>query len=302
MEHSVFSFPRVVLRHRDLLRSFVWRDLAARYEGSILGRLWPVLYPLLLLALYHMVFSVLLGLKFTEAENPLVGGGWSTTFYLLTGILPWIAFAECSSRCTSVVLENSNLIKKIAFPSELLPVFVVGAQTVHFLISLLFLVVLYLCVMLSGQAGPTFDQGLDLSRNLAFLPIPILLQLCFGLGVGMVLATLNVFARDVSQVVPVVLQLWMLITPIFYPLAQVQKVAEEKGREWILTALSINPMYHFMAMYRACFSCEPAPGEAWRVPAFPWGSCAVSAVLAVLVLALGHRIFVSCKGMFPDEV
>ena len=146
MVSSTLNFPRVAYQNRDLLRSFVWRDIASRYEGSYLGKLLPIIYPLLLLALYHLVFAKFLGLKFGE-DNPLVNGGWTTTFYLLSGILPWLAFADTMSRSTSVVLENANLIKKVAFPSEMLPTFVVLTQLVQFLIGLVLLSVLYAIVV-----------------------------------------------------------------------------------------------------------------------------------------------------------
>ena len=299
---SVIALPRMVQNHRDLLGSFVWRDLAARYEGSLLGRAWPLVYPLMLLAIYHLVFATFLGLKF-GGQSPL-GDGWAGTIYMLSGILPWLAFAEGLAKSTSVVLDNSNLIKKIAFPSELLPTYVSVAQSIHLAISLALFLALYLVVQFT--AGDGVGAAGERMANLVFLPIPVILQFCFGLGLGFLLATVNVYLRDLQQMVPVGTLLWMLISPIFYGVELVERQVygwtdgagvfhPGTGQEWMLTLVEFNPVYHLLVMYRSVFRVDAGT-------AFPWNSCAIFAGISFVVLAVGHHLFVRSKGSFADEV
>lgn len=307
MIRSALSFPRVAWSHRDLLRSFVWRDLAARYEGSMLGRLLPIVYPAMLLGLYHLVFATFLGLKM--GEDNAMPEGWQTTFYLLAGVLPWLAIADSLARSTQVVVENSNLIKKIAFPSELLPVFVSLAQVINLLISMALLVGLYLVVMGTGWSGVPAGEGIAAASHLLYLPVPLVLQLLFCIGLGMILATINVFVRDLSQMVGVFLLLWMLVSPVFYNRDLVERNAVEKDSEWMLSVMDVNPICHLLSMYRSCFPQDfitvGEPGAEiiiWQAAAFPWASCGIFAAFSVALFVVGHWMFVSCKGQFPDEV
>ncbi|HZL99713.1 MAG TPA: hypothetical protein VFD43_05610, partial [Planctomycetota bacterium] len=123
---AALRLPLVLLRYRELLGAFVRRELKARIEGSILGRVWPIAQPALLFAIYYFIFVKILRIPFSDQLAPhgpeADRVGWRSTFFLVIGILPWTALAESLGRGTGVVLENANLIKKIAFPSELLPV------------------------------------------------------------------------------------------------------------------------------------------------------------------------------------
>lgn len=305
---SAFGFPRLALRHHELLRSFVWRELAARYEGSLLGRLWPIIYPLVLLAIYHFVFAQLLGLKM-GGHRPIAGEGWETTFFMLSGILPWIFFSESVAACTPVVLENANIIKKIAFPSQLLPSFVVIVTLFHFLIALVLFAALFAVVSVVGVAvyeAPSLPQvGVVLLHlhalpallgKLLWLPLVVLLQVIFTLGLGMLVSTLNVFVRDLRQVVPLLLLLWMFVTPIFYDLRLVESaVADGKADPWVLSLMQWNPILHLLELYRGVFSASP------NVP-FPIPACLIFTAISVVTFVVGHAAFVACKGHFADEV
>jgi ABC-type polysaccharide/polyol phosphate export permease len=291
---AAFAYPGVTLRHRELLGSFVWRELAARYEGSLMGRLWPVIYPAVLLAIYHFVFAQLLGLKM-GGMNPIVGQGWATTFYMLSGILPWIFFSESVAGSTGVVLENANLIKKISFRSELLPCYVVVVNLFHFAISISLFMLLYSGIALFASNG-TVSEGLVLLKPLVWMPVIILLQLVFTLGLGMLVSTLNVFLRDLRQVIPLLLLLWMFVTPIFYGIEMVERaVVDGKAEAWMVTLMQSNPLYHLLALYRAVFSGSPET-------VFPMMSLWIFAALATAMFVVGHGLFISCKGSFADEV
>lgn len=281
----MFTLPAVVLRHRELLGSFVWRDLKARYEGSLLGRLWPVLNPLILFALYYLVFALILGAKlsdkemdtgFSEAQqNGLYG------LYIISGILPWIAYSEGLMRCTGVVLENGNLVKKIAFPSQLLPIYAVVVNLVYFLIAL----VVYLVAVTIFFGFPT---------NAWLLLVAVPLQAIFTVGIGLFLGALNIFIRDTSQIIGLVLQLWFFTTPIVYPssLLEDAKIAEYA---WLM---KFNPMYHLMEIYHHALvpTYDDLQGP------LQGSTIAVFAALALAVYVPGHAFYLATKGRFADEL
>jgi ABC-type polysaccharide/polyol phosphate export permease len=105
---QALRFPSVAYVHKDVLGAFVRRELKARYQGSLLGRLWPVLQPLLQFAVFGFVFAVVLGVSLTTA-NSIVPSQWGVVFFMLSGIIPWITFAESTQRGVAVVVENANL-------------------------------------------------------------------------------------------------------------------------------------------------------------------------------------------------
>jgi ABC-type polysaccharide/polyol phosphate export permease len=284
-------FPKVALRHRDLLAQFVVRDLQARYTGSLLGRLWPVLQPLLLLAIYSLVFSGMLQvpLKSPGAVVPFADA-WVTVFFMLTGILPWACTSEALSRCAPVVVENSNLIKKVAFPSELLPTQSVAVSFVQMLIGLALLVPVYLGVMFFVATGDAATHALEVA-HLLWLPLVVALHFVFALGLGMLVAGVNVFVRDVGNALPLALMIWMFFSPVWYRIDTIERA----GIAWLVTAMKANPLYHLLALYRGCFVYEQGAS-------LPYDSLWIFAAVAIGLFLLGHAFFHRWKGLFPDEV
>jgi len=288
-------FPALALHHFDVLRAFVVRDLKARYEGSLLGRIWPVFQPLLLLGVYGLVFSGMLGVQFTrKGFPPLVGGPFVTTFFMITGILVWTCTVESVNRCCPIVVENANLIKKVAFPSELLPTYAILTSFVQMLIGFALFIPFYVTVMLVAGKGTLAENAATLS-GLAWLPVPIVLHLLFTLGLGMLLGAINVYVRDLQQMVPLATLIWMFFSPIFYSLQNIEEMARINGAGWLLTAMKANPLYHLLALYRACFVYE-------KGDVFPYDSLAIFAAIAVGVFVLGYGCFHAWKGQFADEV
>ena len=288
---NALRFPSVALRHSDVLTAFVVRDLKARYEGSLLGRLWPVLHPALLFTVYSLVFTYVLELR-QDAAGEQVSEGWVNTFYLLTGILPWTALVESVGRATPVVTENSNLIKKVAFPSELLPTYVVFVQLAQLLIGLVMVIGLFAGVVLTiGGAG----QATALLSHLVWLPVPLVLQTIFYLGLSMLFSALAVFVRDVGQLIPLAMLLWMFFTPVFYPASLITKAATDNELPWLVTLMQSNPMFHLLALWRGVFSLDPSA-------AFPLDSLWTFGAIALGTFLVGHGCFHRWKGHFADEV
>ncbi len=284
----IFDLPALCIRHRELLWSFVWRDLKARYEGSILGRLWPLLNPIILFLVYYFVFAVIMGMKLADrgqefGDQSLMG------LFIISGVLPWIAFGESVSRCTSVVLENGNLVKKIAFPSQLLPVYATAVNFIYFFIALAVFLVLRLTAFHDLGVGPDGQPLVGLPDSWPILFVAIALHFAFSVGLGLLLGALNIFVRDTAQVVPLALNLWFFTTPIVYPTELIRQRLPE-----YLWVMQLNPMYHLMEMYRAALVYDHG--------ATPWRSAGIFALCVLVVYVPGYAFFRSTKGRFADEL
>ncbi|WXL26073.1 ABC transporter permease [Ectopseudomonas mendocina] len=187
--------------YRGFVLSSVKRDFQARYRNSLLGPLWPLLQPLAMIVIYTLVFSQVM-----QARLPGLNDGLAYGVYICSGILTWGLFAEVTNRCLSMFLDNANLLKKLSFPRMCLPLIVLLGALLNFAITMgLFLLVLIIIGRFPGEA-------------VFALPLLIALQLLFALGLGMTLAVLNVFFRDIGQLFAIALQLWFWLTPIVYPL------------------------------------------------------------------------------------
>ena len=257
---------RTLAVHRQALEIFVGRDLRGRYVSSSLGLWWAVIQPLALLTLYTLVFSVIM-------KVPLSGrpGTGEFALYLFCGLLPWLAFADAVTRSASVIVEQTPLIKKVAFPSEILPVhLVLSAIVVEFVGLAVFLVV----ITVSGRPP---------GWSLLALPGVVLLQFLFTSGVAWLLASVAVFLRDARQVVGLALTLWMFLTPIMYPMSYVP----ERYR-WVW---ALNPMTVVIDAYRAAVLGERIPSIA---------SLAVFATAALVLFVFGHWVFSRAKPAFAD--
>jgi len=289
---QALRFPSLAFDHKDVLGAFVRCELRSRYQGSLFGRLWPVLQPLLQFAVFGFVFAVILGVELAT-EHSIVPAGWGVVFFMLSGIIPWITFAESTQRGVQVVVENANLIKKIAFPSELLPTQVVMVATVQQLIAFALLVPTYLIVVLAVSGAPMEDR-LSVAGHLAFLPVPLLLQFVFATGLAMLTGSFNVFVRDVGNVVPLALVIWQFLSPVFYRFDMVESRLASSA-PWAVDVLHANPLYHLLALWRYAFCYE-------RGVPFPQASLLTFGITAIVVFVLGLGLFRRWKGHFADEV
>jgi ABC-type polysaccharide/polyol phosphate export permease len=276
---AALEYPFLAWRYRDLLGSFVWRDLRARYEGSFLGRVWPILQPAILISVYYLVFVTFLGMAGRGSGEAIPGISEKSYagFELIAGVLPWLAFSQAILRCTNVVIEHASMIKRIAFPSELLAAYVVTLETIYFLLALL----VYIPVM-------WFIVGW-VPLRLLYLPLAILLQMVFTIGLGLFLGALNVFLRDTSQFIGLVLMLWMFLTPIFYP----EEIPRRQLGEYFYL-IELNPIYHLVRIYRALMLRYTDP--------FPWFSILKFSFFAFPTFLIGLTFYRSTKGRFADEV
>ncbi len=253
-------------RHRTLIWSFVKRDLLARYRGSTVGLFWSVIHPLIMLGLYTFVFSTILKVRVGASE-----GTDQFALYLFCGLLPWNAFAEGLNRSTGVILENTNLIKRAVFPSEILPVYPVITGIVAELIGF---VILVAALLLTGRPiGPV----------MLLLPVILLLQAVLTIGLAWIIAGITVFIRDLGQMLGMMLTLWVFLTPIFYPPSVIP--------ETLRVFLAVNPMYALVEAYRSVI----LRGE---FPAL--GGVALTALIGIVTFLIGYRVFTKMQPVFAD--
>lgn len=285
------TLPGLVARHRDLVTTTLRRDLASRFHGTLLGWAWPVLQPLFLFAVYYFIFTQLLGQRMPFLpEEQKAGIG----VYMFVGMLSWTAFGESLARGVGVIVDNGNLIKKLAFPSEILPLNVVLAS----LTTMLFSVLAFVLAALFTPIWPAPGAAI------LWLPVIVLLQGLFTYGLVLGLSTLQVFLRDTQQIVSMVSTVWMLATPIFW-------VPEAMGGEIAanLRLIALNPIYHLVRAWRGALMGDVlipptehiAGGAVVSVASVPhhlW----IFALWALGAYALGYGFFVLAQRRFADEV
>lgn len=267
---GLFSSPvRTIAQNHRLIRSMARRDILARYRGSFGDVFWTVLNPLLLMSTYFFVFGIVLQTRF-GADQSRTG----FALYFLAGMLPWLAFSEPVGRAASVILEHRNFVKKLVFPLDTLPV----NHVVSGLITEFF------------GAG-VFVTGLLIIRHtvpaaVLWLPVLLVPQLLFTLGVCWFLAALGVYMRDLGQIMALVLTLWFFITPICYPESTSLSPA-------ISAVMRQNPLYVLVRGYRAVFLEGHAPE---LLPVLKlWA-------IALALFFLGHVWFARLRKSFADVI
>ena len=212
-------------RHRQLIAALTARDLKARYRGSILGFFWSLANPLLLLAVYTVVFTKFFPQQVVQ-PYPL---------FLFSGILPWTFFAAAVLESTSSISANAGLIKKVMFPAEALPIVVVLSHLVHFALALPILLAAILAFAAMGK--------FTISWTILLAPVLMLMQTLFVMGIAMTVSSASVLFRDLRDIVSNLMQLGFFITPIIYLIDNIQS-------RLLRAMLRVNPMTPFVVAYQ----------------------------------------------------
>lgn len=285
----VIELVRSLRKNRRLLIDLVKRDLRGRYVGSSMGFFWSVVFPIINLFVYMFVFTLVLNTRWPGQQSVQ-----EVALLMLAGIMIWQAFAETISRTTNTLVENQNLIQKIVFPSEILPVSLTLSALVNMLIGIGIALVgvawfAWIHPIVPAPGAPPADPNAPV-RHLGFgvtllaLPILMSLQAIFTVGLGYFFATLNLFLRDVYHLMGVALAVWMFMTPIFYP----AKLVEDAHFSWILQS---NPMYWLIDSYRNVLVFNEWPKVR---------NVAALGLVSLGILWLGSRFFLRQKPRFPD--
>ncbi|HUH16042.1 MAG TPA: ABC transporter permease [Gaiellaceae bacterium] len=195
-----------LFRYRELFGSLFRRDLRAKYKGSVLGLAWSLAHPVVLMLVYLLVFSVLLKIQTADYKHY-----W---LFLLTGLPLWVFFATSLQSASRSLLENANLIRKVRFPRQLVPLSMVATQLVGLAVMLAIVVALSLVFVPEA-------------RDTVWLAFPLAaLAVCLVAGLGLAVASLNAIYRDVEHLVAALLLPWFFLTPILYSLESIPGVSE----------------------------------------------------------------------------
>ncbi|MBD0343593.1 MAG: ABC transporter permease [Coleofasciculus sp. Co-bin14] len=254
----------------DLLRTLVRRDLEARYKGSVLGNLWPLVNQLSQLLIYTYVFSVVLNVKLNLKGLPANDATFG--LWLFAGLLPWIAFTGGLTQAAGSVLAQPNLVKKVVFPLTLLPLVPILSTFIESAFGLMALIVLV-----------AFSSG-TLHSTLALLPLVWLPQLLLTAGLGYLAAGFTVFLRDIPQTLGMILNFWFYLTPIVYPAS----IIPEQFRGWVFW---LNPLAALAEVYRDLVLV----GEVQH-----WGEWGVASAVALVVFYIGRWCYQRLRPAFAD--
>jgi lipopolysaccharide transport system permease protein len=252
----------------ELIFSLARRELAARYRGSVLGMLWALLTPAVTIAIFTFIFAGIFGARF--GTN---GTTWDYALYLFCGLLPWTMFQETLVQSSTTIVTHSNLVKRVVFPLETLPI----AKALSSLGNQLFgTIALLVFIAVVRQ---------QLHLTLFWLPALIVPQLLFTLGAAWLIASLGVFLRDIAQGISLFLTAWMFLTPIMYP----ESLVPERYQFFI----NINPFTPLVRNYRRILLEGTAPD---------WPGLAYFTAFALVSFVLGYWWFARTRKNFADVI
>jgi ABC-2 type transport system permease protein len=250
-----------IWEYRTMIRSLVHKDLRGRYQASVLGFLWTFIVPLCQLAVYTVVFSIIL--KSTVEKFYL---------YLFVALIPWNFFSSCLTGGSSCIIQQQSLVNKIYFPREVIPVAYVTSSFVNMLYCE---IVVFLVALLSGVA---FNP-----LGLLCLPLVMAVEYILALGITMIMSSINVYFRDLEHILGIISMAWMFMTPIMYDLSIVPA-----NLMWIF---KLNPMTSIVTAYRDILYAGSVPSL---------GTLGVSLGMGIIFLVVGFAVFGKLKKRFSE--
>lgn len=265
---SPIKLSKSILKNRELLKSLIIRDIKSKYTGSFIGVLWLVINPVIMLAIYTFVFSVVFNARWTATSESKV----EFALVLFAGMMIFNIFSECISRASTLILQNTNLVKKVVFPLEFLVIVNLGSALFNFLISLIVWLVLY-----SAIYG-------ELNTTLFFLPFYLIPYALFILGVSWFMCALGVYLRDLAQIINLSITVLLFMSPVFYPITALP----EEFRSY----LYINPMTYVIETFRDIVYFDIFSYENFFIPV----------ILSIIVAWLGFIFFQKTRRGFSDVI
>ncbi len=265
----IWGALREISQHTDLLRNLVVRDLKVRYRGSILGFAWSLLNPLLMMGVFTLVFQVL------SPNNPIE----RYPLFLMAALVPWLFTQQALTSAMRSITSNAQLIKKVYFPRELLPISAVLASFVNFALA----------YALFWIIGLIF--GVGNTRAMLMVPLIMIVQLVLVMGLGLILSATNVFFRDTEHLVEIGLLAWFFLTPVFYAMSVVPNVTflGLDAHRWVFT---LNPMATLVTDYRYAVM--------WGF--LPIRHTLVTVVIAAVAIGFGWWLFRRFAPRFAEEL
>jgi len=260
----LFELPR----RAELIVSLAKRDLLTRYKGSALGIIWAVITPVVMIAIFTFIFAGIFGARFGSSSSH-----WDYALYLFCGLVPWTMFQDTLQSSATTIVTHANLVKRVVFPLETLPV----AQALSALGNQLFATIALLLAVIVIQH--------QLPLTAVWFPLLLVPQLMLAIGGAWLLASLGVFLRDIVQGVTLVLMAWMYLTPIIYP----ESVVPERFR----SVINLNPFTPLVRCYRRIFLEGVAPD---------WRGLGYVSLIALIVFLFGYWWFARTRKSFADVI
>ncbi|MGP1382501.1 MAG: ABC transporter permease [Thainema sp.] len=260
------------LRKLELLINLVQRQLTAQYKGSVFGNLWPLLQQIAFILIYTYVFSIVLQVKLGDRGIPMENSKIGFGLWLFAGILPWSVITGGLHKACGAVISQKDLVRKVIFPIELLPLVPVSVAFIESTVGSVALIIMV--ALLTQTVYPTF-----LLLPLVWIPL-----LLFTAGIGYLVAGLTVFLRDIPQALTVILRLWFYATPILYPAVLIPDAI----RPWMLY---LNPVAAIVGMHRDIILV----GEIGH-----WFEWSVATAISALLCAGGFYCYQKLRPAFAD--
>ncbi|HUR29050.1 MAG TPA: ABC transporter permease [Planctomycetota bacterium] len=280
------SLPVNLVRHRALWIAGARRELAARLSGTVLGKAWPLVQPLALFLVYYTLFARIFGMRFSGSRDD---SGAQTAAYIFLGVVVWSAFAESLSRATSSFTDRGELLKRVAFPAEVLPFQSIVAQQVLMLAGLLAYAAVTSVVSFTAPLMPPLGTAIWL------VPLLFVMQALFTLGLALATATMHALLRDTIHLVGMLTTVWMFATPVFW----IPSPRVLPGVEPYLGWLEWNPMHAFVSCWRYALLNGTFSEAFTSSLADALGHAAAWTAAALLV---GGFLFALGERRLPDEV
>ncbi len=249
-------------QYRELLKTNVKKEIRGKYKNSFLGVLWSFLNPLLQIAVYAIVFPLILR---NTQENYVI--------FLCCGLIPWTFFSTAITRASFTMVENGNILKKVYFPREILPISVVTSEAVNFMIS----TIIILTFVIFG--------GLGITKYVLFYPIILVVQYLLLLAISLIVSSICVYIRDLQHFIGIFIQLLFYATPVVY---SAETIPENFA--WVL---KINPMTYIIDGYRNIFYNQTAPDVK---------ALLILLLILIVAIAVGYVIFNKLQKGFAEEL
>lgn len=249
--------------YREMILSLVKRDLKSRYKGSVLGFFWMFLNPLLQLGVYTIVFSTIMRMGIDKFY-----------LFLFVALVPWLFFSTCLSAGPGVIFSQQDMVKKIYFPREVLPLSFTLSQFVNMLLSF---IVIFVVVFISGVKINV--------TALLYLPLIMIIEFIMALGITYLVSALNVYFRDLEHIMSIVSMAWMYLTPIMYPIEMIP--------EQYVKLFYLNPMTSVIIAYRDILYYGKVPQVETLTQAM---------IMGIGILLIGQIIFSKLQRHFVEEL
>lgn len=294
--------PVRLWRSRELVFTLMKRDLKIRYKSSTLGFLWSFGRPLFLMLVIWGVFSLMVRIPSSHPWLPF-------SLHLLTGMLPWMFMAGAVSEALYSVIGNSNVVKKVWLPVEVFPASVVGGQLVHLVLASVPFSLFVLAYALfghapSGDGGEAARLGTSVLPNweVLLIPLVVLLQTLLAFGLALIVASLNVFYRDMASITEIGLNAWFYLTPVIYPAQLARDTLKAHGLDFAYWLWLANPMTPITLAYRRLafghlFDGAPEVSDATLLLGL-----GVATATTGIILMIGIAMFGRMSRRFADEL